>query len=74
MAYEKQFWEQPSNRDEAEEERLERKIAKLTRCNADLMEACEAALMVGEIQFETCVLSKSVKERLLTAIARAKGL
>nr|WP_321357198.1 hypothetical protein [uncultured Draconibacterium sp.] len=37
--------------------------------NKKLIEACEAALVVGEIKFESCALSKSVKQKLLAAIA-----
>lgn len=57
-----------------ENEEKERANARLIAAAPDLLEVCEAALMVGEIQFETCVLSKSVKERLIAAINKAKGL
>jgi hypothetical protein len=39
----------------------------------ELVTACKSALVVGEIHFETCVLSKAVKQALLAAIAKAEG-
>lgn len=45
--------------------------AKLIAAAPDLLKACINALSVGEIHFETCVLSKGVKKTLLEAIEKA---
>jgi hypothetical protein len=45
--------------------------AKLIAAAPDLLEACISALSVGEIQFESCALSRDVKNKLQKAIKKA---
>lgn len=48
-------------------------ISKLETQNAELLEACKAALTVGEIAFGTCRLSRDVGERLKKAITKTEA-
>lgn len=48
-------------------------VAPLLDTNAELLAACKAALVVGEIRFGTCALARQVQDKLQTAIARAKS-
>jgi hypothetical protein len=45
--------------------------SKLIASAPDLLEACISALSVGEIQFESCALSRDVKNKLQKAIKKA---
>jgi hypothetical protein len=56
----------------------EQKAIEIQKANAaliaaapDLLQACISAMEVGEIKFESCVLSKDVKNKLQQAIKSA---
>ena len=39
----------------------------------ELLEAAKSALSCGAIRFESCVLDKTIKQKLEAALAKAKG-
>jgi len=46
------------------------KVEQLQADKAELLEALKRCLAVGEIHFETCVLSKSVKHEILSLLSK----